>query len=116
MWDVVVLGALARPPRLVLALDKAGIVVAQAYCLPGQAQDGMDTMKLWLMIAAGFAAGISLVMLGVGLLFQHQHHDGGQMMTKLSRWVLGSIFVSAASGIASVFVGHISGSCTPIPT
>ena len=116
MWDAVVFGALARSPRLVLALDKAGIVVAQAYCLPGQAQDGMDTMKLWLMIAAGFAAGISLVMLGVGLLFQHQHHDGGQMMTKLSRWVLGSIFISAASGIASVFIGHLSGACTPIPT
>ncbi|WP_256998907.1 hypothetical protein [Clavibacter capsici] len=84
--------------------------------MPSQAQDGMDTMRLWLMIGAGFAGVVSLVMLGVGLLFQHQHHDGGQMMGKLSRWMLGSILVTAASGIAAVFVGHYSGACTPIPT
>ncbi|WP_434181485.1 hypothetical protein RI685_16275 (plasmid) [Clavibacter michiganensis] len=108
--------AIAKAPHLANAADGAGYVVAQAYCLPGAAQDGMDTGRLWLAIAAGFAAVASLVMIGIGMWFQTQHHDGGAMFKTFSRWILGAVTVAGAGGIATAFLGVISSSCTPIPT
>ncbi|CAM98507.1 hypothetical membrane protein (plasmid) [Clavibacter michiganensis subsp. michiganensis NCPPB 382] len=116
MISEVAYAAIVRAPHIAAAADGAGYVVAQAYCLPGAAQDGMDTGKLWLAIAAVFAAVCSLVMIGMGMWFQTQHHDGGAMFKTLSRWILGAVTVAGASGIATAFLGVISTACTPIPT
>lgn len=105
----------AKSPRLVDATNRAGMVVAQAYCLPGKAQDALDTAVFWTRIVAGVAGLIALILIGIGMFFNGKHHDGGQMLKSLGWWIGGATTIAAAAGVASIFIGVISSNCKSIP-
>jgi hypothetical protein len=105
----------AKSPRLVDATNRAGMVVAQAYCMPGKAQDALDTATLWTRIVAIALGVIALIMLGIGMFFAGKRHDGGEMLKQLGWWIGGATIIGAAVGIASIFIGSISSNCKPLP-
>jgi len=105
----------AKSPRLVDATNRAGMVVAQAYCLPGKAQDALDTATLWTRIAAIALGVIALIILGIGMFFSGKRHDGGETLKGLGWWIGGAALIGAATGVASIFLGSVSANCKSIP-
>ncbi|MBT1633240.1 MULTISPECIES: TrbC/VirB2 family protein [Curtobacterium] len=105
----------AKSPKAVDAANRAGMVVAQAYCLPGKAQDALDTATLWTRIVAIALGVIALVLLGIGMFFAGRRHDGGEMLKSLGWWIGGATIIGAAVGIASVFIGSVSSNCKELP-
>lgn len=85
--------------------------VAQAYCPPKEFTNGLDTAKFWTTLVAVAAGVIGLIIIGIGLFFEHNRHDGGQMMKKLFGWMLGAVIVSAATTIASIFLNVTTSGC-----
>lgn len=106
---------MAKSPRLVDATNRAGMVVAQAYCLPGKAQDALDTATLWTRIVAIALGVISLIILGIGMFFSGRRHDGGETLKGLGWWIGGAALIGAAAGVASIFLGSVSANCKQIP-
>ena len=105
----------AKSPRAFYATNRAGMVVAQAYCLPGKAQDALDTATLWTRIAAIALGIIALIILGIGMFFSGRRHDGGETLKGLGWWIGGAALIDAASGVASIFLGSVSANCKTIP-
>jgi len=105
----------AKSPRLVDATNRAGMVVAQAYCLPGKAQDALDTATLWTRIVAIALGIIALIILGIGMFFSGRRHDGGETLKGLGWWIGGAALIGAAAGVASIFLGSVSANCKQIP-
>ena len=105
----------AKSPRLVDATNRAGMVVAQAYCLPGKAQDALDTATLWTRIVAIALGVIALIILGIGMFFSGKRHDGGETLKGLGWWIGGAALIGAAAGVASIFLGSVSANCKQIP-
>jgi hypothetical protein len=105
----------AKSPKLVDATNRAGMVVAQAYCLPGKAQDALDTAQFWTRIIAVALGTVALVLLGIGMFFAGKRHDGGEMLKQLGWWIGGATLIGAAVGIASIFIGVASANCKTIP-
>jgi hypothetical protein len=102
--------AISKSPKLLDAANRAGVVVAQAYCLPGKAQDALDTATLWTRIAAIALGVIALILIGIGMFFSGKRHDGGETLKSLGWWIGGSVLIGAAVGIASIFLGAVSSS------
>ena len=105
----------AKSPRAFDATNRAGMVVAQAYCLPGKAQDALDTATLWTRIAAIALGIIALIILGIGMFFSGRRHDGGENLKGLGWWIGGAALIGAAAGVASIFLGSVSANCKTIP-
>lgn len=105
----------AKSPKLVDASSRAGMVVAQAYCLPGKAQDALDTATLWTRIVAIALGIIALILLGIGMFFAGKRHDGGEVLKQLGWWIGGATIIGAAVGIASVFIGSVAANCKQLP-
>ncbi|WP_420367138.1 hypothetical protein [Curtobacterium sp. L1-20] len=105
----------AKSPKAVDVANRAGMVVAQAYCLPGKAQDALDTAQLWTRIVAIALGVVALLLLGIGMFFAGKRHDGGEMLKSLGWWIGGATIIGAAVGIASIFIGSVSSNCKQIP-
>ncbi|MDO4144112.1 hypothetical protein [Clavibacter michiganensis] len=115
MISTAVYAIVAKSPRLVDATNRLGVVVAEAYCLPGKAQDALDTATLWTRIVAIALGVIALIILGIGMFFSGRRHDGGETLKGLGWWIGGAALISAAAGVASIFLGAVSSNCKPIP-
>lgn len=98
-----------------LTIDLAQTVIhmvpAAAYCLPQDAMNALDTAKLWTTIVAAALSVVALIMIGIGMFFQHSRGDGGQMIRTLGWWIGGAVLVAGASGIATIFVNAASSNC-----
>ncbi|MBT1620589.1 hypothetical protein KK090_15110 [Curtobacterium flaccumfaciens pv. poinsettiae] len=105
----------AKSPRAFDATNRAGMVVAQAYCLPGKAQDALDTATLWTRIVAISLGVIALIILGIGMFFSGRRHDGGETLKGLGWWIGGAALIGAAVGVVSIFLGSVSANCKQIP-
>lgn len=114
MMNTLILSVLAAHPRLVAASTQVH-VLAEAYCLPDKAQNALDTAVLWTKIVAAVMGTVSLMLIGIGWFFQGNRHDGGAMFKSLGVWIGGAVLIGAAAGIAALFLGSITGSCTPAP-
>jgi hypothetical protein len=110
-----ILAVASKSPRVFDATNRAGMVVAQAYCLPGKATDALDTATLWTRIVAIALGVIALIILGIGMFFSGKRHDGGETLKGLGWWIAGAALIGAATGIASIFLGSISANCKAIP-
>lgn len=77
---------------------------AKPLCLPDQMSTALDTGKLWATIIAAGLAVVALIMVGIGMFFQQNRGDGGDMLKKLGFWIAGCVLVAAASGIAAIFI------------
>ena len=84
-----------------LAFD---LVPMTPYCLPADAQNALDTAKFWTQLVAVALAVVALIMVGIGMFFQHRRGDGGQMLSALGWWIGGVVLIAAASGIVSLFL------------
>lgn len=102
--------AIGKSPKLLDATNRAGTIVAQAYCLPGKAQDALDTATLWTRIVAIALGVIALILIGIGMFFSGRRHDGGETLKSLGWWIGGAVLIGAAVGIASIFLGTVSSS------
>ncbi|WHE37831.1 TrbC/VirB2 family protein [Microbacterium sp. BDGP8] len=87
-----------------VATTATHIVPMAPYCLPTEAQNALDTARFWVQIAAVALAVIALILVGIGMFFQHSRGDGGQMLSRLGWWIAGVVLVAAASGIVSIFL------------
>lgn len=115
MLGTIVYAAAAKSPKAVAVAHRTGQVLAEAYCLPAKAQDALDTAHLWTTIVAISMGVISLILIGIGMLFQHNHRDGGQMLKSMGWWIGGAVLIGAASGIATIFLGSASSTnCTSL--
>lgn len=85
----------------------------EAYCLPQEAMNALDTAKFWTGIVAGSFAVVALILVGIGMFFSGRRGDGGEMLTKLGWWIGGAVLISAATGIASIFI-QVPQNCIPI--
>lgn len=110
-----VYAAIGRSPKLLDATTRVGSIVAQAYCLPGKAQDALDTATLWTRIVGVSLGVIALIILGIGMFFSGRRHDGGETLKGLGWWIGGAATFGAAAGIASIFLGVTSSNCKSIP-
>lgn len=90
--------------RLKTGEMSAGISPTAAYCLPAEAVNAMDTAKMWALIIAVTFAIVGLILIGIGMFFQHRRGDGGEVLKSLGWWIGGVILVSAAAGITSIFL------------
>lgn len=95
-------------------VEIARVVPAAPYCLPQQAMNALDTAKFWCGLVALACAVIALIMIGIGLFFQHNRSDGGQMMSSLGKWIFGAVIVTAATGLTSIFI-QVPTDCIPLP-
>lgn len=89
---------------LELALELPTQITAQAYPLPIEVLNVLETMKVWLGIIAGALAVVGLMMIGIGLFFKHRRGDGGEALGALGWWIAGVLLVAGASAIAAVFL------------
>jgi hypothetical protein len=110
-----VYAAIGKSPKLLDATTRAGTVLAQAYCLPGKAQDALDTATFWTRIVAIALGVIALIILGIGMFFSGKRHDGGETLKGLGWWIGGAALIGAATGVASIFLGSASANCQQIP-
>ncbi|WP_424937786.1 MULTISPECIES: hypothetical protein [Bacteria] len=92
----------------------ARVVPAAPYCLPQDAMNALDTAKLWCGVAAVALGIVALIMIGIGMFFQHNRGDGGQVLKSLGWWIFGTVLVSAAVGLASIFI-RVPTDCIPLP-
>ncbi|GAA1821399.1 TrbC/VirB2 family protein [Agromyces neolithicus] len=92
----------------------AAHVPMEPFCLPPDAVNAMDTAKFWVTVIAGAFAVIALVIIGIGMFFQHNRGDGGEMIKKLGWWIAGCILVAAAAGITAIFLNPPT-NCVPAP-
>jgi hypothetical protein len=115
MLTDVIYAAAAKSPKVLDATNRAGAVVAEAYCLPAKAQNALDTAQLWTLIVAIALGSVSLVMIGIGWWFSSRGHDGGEMFKSLGKWIGGAVLIGGASGIATVFLGSVSSNCQTVP-
>lgn len=74
------------------------------YCPPADFVNAMDTARFWVQIAAVALAVIALILLGIGMFFQHRRGDGGEVLKGLGWWIFGVVLVGAAAGITSIFL------------
>ncbi|MEG2578398.1 MAG: TrbC/VirB2 family protein [Glutamicibacter sp.] len=90
----------------VLDLVVQGNVMIQAapICPPDEMTTALDTAKFWLTIIAAGMAVVALILVGIGMFFQHRRGDGGEMLKALGWWIGGVVLVAAAAGIAAVFI------------
>lgn len=79
-------------------------VPAKPLCMPAAMTNALDTAKLWALIIAGAMAVVALIMIGVGMWFQHSRGDGGAMLGKLGWFIGGAVLVGAAAVIAALFI------------
>ncbi|MFK4299431.1 hypothetical protein ABH924_004614 [Arthrobacter sp. GAS37] len=86
-------------------------VPVKPLCLPDQAQNALDTFKLWSLIVAGAMAVVTLIFVGVGWWFEHKRGDGGAMMKSLLIWIGGAVLVAIAAGVAAAFIPSGSTDC-----
>lgn len=110
-----ILAVASKSPRVFEATNRAGMIVAQAYCLPGKAQDALDTASLWTRIVAIALGAIALIILGIGMFFSGKRHDGGETLKGLGWWIGGAALIGAAAGVTSIFLGATSANCKTIP-
>jgi len=89
------------------------LVKAQAYCLPQEAMNALDTGKFWTMIIAVAAAVIGLLIIGIGAFIDHQRGEGHAILKKLMIWIIAAAIISAASGIANTFI-QVPTDCIPL--
>ncbi|MDD7930777.1 TrbC/VirB2 family protein [Microbacterium thalli] len=87
-----------------VATTATHIVPMAPYCLPGEAQNALDTARFWVQIIAVALAVIALILVGIGMFFQHNRGDGGQILSRLGWWIAGMVAIAAASGIVSIFL------------
>jgi hypothetical protein len=73
-------------------------------CLPDQVGTAMATAKMWCTIIAAGMAVIALIIIGIGMFFQHRRGDGGETLKSLGWWIGGAVTVAAAAGLAAVFI------------
>jgi hypothetical protein len=106
-----VYAAIGKSPKLLDATNRAGMVLAQAYCLPSKAQDALDTATLWTRVVAIALGVIALILIGIGMFFSGKRHDGGETLKSLGWWIGGAVLIGAAVGIASIFLGAATGNC-----
>ncbi|MFC2302884.1 hypothetical protein C0Z14_06145 [Rothia aeria] len=71
---------------------------------PKEMCDGLDTMQAWVTGIAASLGVIGLVIIGAGMFFSHRHESGEGAFKKIGWWIGGAIVVTAAVGIASVFI------------
>lgn len=81
-----------------------GPVFTAPYCLPAEATNALDTAKFWTQTVAVALAVVALIMVGIGMFFQHRRGDGGEMLKALGWWIAGVVLISAAAGIVSIFL------------
>jgi hypothetical protein len=86
-------------------------VPAKPLCLPGQVTTALDTAKFWCMLVGAGLAVVALILVGIGMFFQHRRGDGGEMLKALGWWIGGAVLISAAAGIAAVFIPSGSTDC-----
>lgn len=89
----------------------AGQVSAKALCMPDKVTTTLDTVKMWLYIAAGAAAVAGLLMIGIGLMIDRQHGEGSRVLKHLGFWIGGALLVAAASVIAAAFIPTDAADC-----
>ncbi|MCA4135472.1 TrbC/VirB2 family protein [Arthrobacter sp. M4] len=93
---------------------KAEVIIrvpAAPLCMPTQVTTALDTAKFWCtLIGAGLAV-VALIMIGIGMFFQHKRGDGGEMLKGLGWWIGGVVLVAAAAGIAAVFIPSGNTAC-----
>ncbi|WP_316318848.1 hypothetical protein [Clavibacter michiganensis] len=106
---------MARSPKLIEVTNRAGIIVSQAYCFPGKAQDALDTGQLWAKIIGISLGIISLLLIGIGMFFGGERRDGGEMLKRLGWFIGGSAVFAGAAGIAAIFLGSVASDCKQIP-
>lgn len=93
---------------------KAEVIIrvpTKPICLPDQVNTALDTAKFWSMIVAASLAVVALILLGIGMFFQHNRGDGGEMLKKLGWWIFGVTLVGAAAGVASLFINPNTTDC-----
>lgn len=97
------------------ALTMAGktALFTEPYCLPQDAMNALDTAKFWVGIVAGALAVVALILIGIGLFFQGRRGDGGEMLGRLGWWIGGAVLISAAAGLATIFI-QVPENCIPI--
>lgn len=93
-----------------VAANVAAIMPADAYCLPKNAQNALDTAKFWTAIAGGALAVIALMMVGVQIFMHNRRGDGTEIIKGIGYWILGVTVFAAAAGIASIFIPS-AGNC-----
>lgn len=86
-------------------------VPALPLCMPGQVTTALDTAKFWCTVIGAGLAVVALIMIGIGMFFQHKRGDGGEMLKGLGWWIGGVVLVAAAAGIASVFIPSGNTAC-----
>lgn len=92
---------------------RLAILPAKPYCLPTEAVTAIDTAKFWAAVVAGGCAVIALILIGIGIIMDHRRGGGSDIMHKLGGWILGAIIVTAASGLAAIFV-KVPTDCVPL--
>ncbi|MEV7574364.1 TrbC/VirB2 family protein [Pseudarthrobacter sp. NPDC089323] len=80
-------------------------------CMPNQVTTALDTAKLWCTVVGAGLAVVALIMIGIGMFFQHKRGDAGEMLKSLGWWIGGVVLVSAAAGIAAVFIPSGNTNC-----
>lgn len=80
------------------------LVPAKPLCMPTQVTTATDTAKLWATIIAASLAVVALILLGIGMFFQHRRGDGGDMLKALGWWIGGVTLVAGAAVIAALFI------------
>lgn len=98
----------------VVATASELVIPTAAYCLPDEATNALDTARVWTVIIAAGLAVIALILVGIGMFFQHRRGDGGQVLQSLGWWIGGAILISAASGIVAIFL-QAPTDCIPLP-
>lgn len=93
---------------------KAEVIIrvpAAPLCMPTQVTTALDTAKFWCTVVAAGLAVVALILVGIGMFFQHRRGDGGEMLKALGWWIGGVVLVSAAAGIATVFIPSANTDC-----
>jgi len=87
-----------------LIIQGSVMIQAAPICPPAELTTALDTAKFWLTIVAAGMAVVALILVGIGMFFQHRRGDGGEMLKALGWWIGGVVLVAAAAGIAAVFI------------
>lgn len=73
-------------------------------CMPDQVTTVMDTAKFWTTLIGGSLAVVGLILIGIGMFFQHRRGDGGEVMKSMGWWIAGALILGTAGVIAGIFI------------
>ena len=87
-----------------LGLQVMTSLPTKPLCLPNQVNTVMDTAKFWATLIGGALAVVGLILIGIGMFFQHRRGDGGEVMKSMGWWIGGALILGTAGVIAGIFI------------